>query len=131
MKRRIVCQFPPIYLMRKGSASITFSTLLKLKDLHMYPTNSALTISKDDILVIDLVFIELVQTELVSSVSRGVNGKVQGSVRAYKTRYVDSLSKFVLCHAEGLPSVRDIACRRTTEGFNWVTIPHEEGVLFA
>ena len=97
--------------MRKGSTCITFSTLLKQIDLHMHPTNSALTISKHDVFIIDLVFIECVQTEVVSSVSRGVNGEAQGTISSSKTRYVDSLSKFVLCHAEGLPSVRDIACR--------------------
>ena len=112
--------------MRKGSTCITFSTLLKQKDLHMHPTNSALTISKHKVFIIDLVFIELVQTEVVSSVSRGVNGEAQGTISSSKTGYVNSLSKSVFLHAEGLPSVRDIACRRTTEGFNWVTIPHEE-----
>ena len=108
-----------------------FQYIINQNDLHMHPTNSALTISKDDVFVIDLVFIENVHTVVVSSVSRGVNGEAQGTISVSKTRYVDSLSKFVLCHAEGLPSVRDIACRRTTEGFNWVTIPHEEWVLFA
>ena len=103
-----------------------FQYIINQKDLHMHPTNSALTVSKDDVFVIDLVFIESVHTVVVSSVSRGVNGEAQGTISVSKTRYVDSLSKFVLCHAEGLPSVRDIACRRTTEGFNWVTIPHEE-----
>ncbi len=92
----------------------------------MHPTNSALTISKHDVFVIDLAFIECIHTEVPSSVHRGVNGEAQGSISVSKTRYVDRLSKFVLCHPVGLPSMRDIACRRTTEGFNWVTIPHEE-----
>ena len=95
----------------KGNRKQTFSTFNKTERSLQHPANSALTISKHDVFVIDLVFIELVQTEVVSSVGRGVNGEPHGSVRVYKTGHVNGLSKPVPLHVEGLPYVRATACR--------------------
>ena len=90
----------------------------------------ALTISEDDIFVINFALICCVNTKVVAGVSGGISGKVQGAIVAPEARNVYGRSKCVPFDAEGPPHMRASAGTSTTEGFDGLTVPCRKRVLF-